>query len=200
MLYDDRFYDGIADGSERSARIVAGILRERSEPESVLDVGCGRGWWGRAFADLGARVVGVDGDYVADPLIDDFHAADLALSLPDLGRFDLAICLEVAEHLPQERAASFVADLCRAAPTVVFSAAIPHQTGAGHINLQWPTWWARLFAEHGYGCDDSLRFDIWGDARIEPWYRQNLLIFDDSLPLDRAPLDVTHPVIHDWGR
>lgn len=197
--YDQGFYATIAAGCRSSAEIVVPLILAEVGASSVIDVGCGQGWWGAEFAAYGCEVTGVDGDYVPDQQIPNIVAHDLGTPLPDLGSFDLAVCLEVAEHLPPERAASFVADLCRLADVVVFSAAAPHQTGAGHVNCQWPSYWAELFGRHGYQVDGSLRWSIWTDDQVEPWYRQNLLVASpDAIPSE--PLDVIHPVIHRWGR
>lgn len=195
-IYDPSFYDTIAPGCRSSAEVLVPLILDRQPAEAVLDVGCGQGWWGAEFARHGCNVVGIDGGYVHDRQVPTFVEHDLTDRLPDLGSFDLAVCLEVAEHLPKSRAASFVADLCAAAPVVVFSAAIPRQPGAGHINCQWPSWWADLFATHGMHLDDSLRELVWDDDRIEPWYRQNVLIAT-STPCD-PPKDLTHPVIAQW--
>jgi SAM-dependent methyltransferase len=200
--YTPTFYDQIADGCRRSAAVVVPLVLDRLRDilvvPTVVDVGCGQGWWGAELATHGCDVVGLDGGYVDDRQVP-FIEADLAEPLPSIGTFDLAVCLEVAEHLPKARAAGFVADLCVLAPVVLFSAAVPHQSGAGHINLQWPSWWAALFAEHGYVCDPSLRWAIWDDDNVEPWYRQNLMVVSrDAAPV--GPLDVVHPVIHEWGR
>jgi SAM-dependent methyltransferase len=190
--YSLAFYDAIRPGCQQSAAVVAPLIYELVTPSTVIDVGCGEGWWAKAFEGLGATVTGIDGVYVS-PVVD-FTPADLTQPLPP-GQYDLAVCLEVAEHLPESHAGRFVADLCGLAPVVLFSAAIPGQTGAGHINCQWPTWWAAHFARHGYGLDGSLRLDIWDDARIEPWYRQNLMVASRG---DARPLDLVHPDIYGW--
>jgi hypothetical protein len=51
--------------------------------------------------------------------------------------FDLAISMEVAEHLSPGRAPSFVDDLTGLAAVVLFSTAIPGPGGIGHINEPW---------------------------------------------------------------
>lgn len=134
-MYGDDFYDTIRDGCRDSARAVTGYLAPHLEADTIVDVGCGEGWWGCTLADeFDAEVLGVDGPGVPDhaPIrARRFEQVDLRRRL-DVGRFDLAVCLEVAEHLPPSRAGSFVADLCAAAPVVVFSAAIPGQGGTGH--------------------------------------------------------------------
>jgi len=95
------------------------------------------------FAEAGITdYLGVDGSYVpADMLLiprDRFLAHDLTqpLQLPD--RYDLAVSLEVAEHLPASCAEAFVESLTNLAPVVFFSAAVPFQGGTTHVNEQWP--------------------------------------------------------------
>ena len=201
-MYDGDFFDVIRDGCQRSAEVVVPLLVDLLAPSTVIDVGCGEGWWARTFQSYGVAARGVDGpDTIA--MVSPFTAHDLTEPLPELGAFDLAISLEVAEHLPPERAGGFVADLCRLAPTVVFSAAIPGQGGTGHVNEQWPGYWVDLFAGQGFRVDGSLRFDLWGDDRVENWYRQNLLLASvEPLPgLAYGPvLPVVHPVLYDARR
>lgn len=202
--YTDTFYDVIAEGCRQSAAVVAPIVHDLVEPRTVVDVGCGQGWWTQAFTDLGCETLGIDGSYVS-PICDRFTAHDLTTPLPDLGRFDLAVSLEVAEHLPATRAVGFVADLCALAPTILFSAAIPGQGGTGHVNEQWPGYWADLFARNGYTVSGGLRWRIWDDDRVENWYRQNLLIatageLPAGLEGPHEPFPVVHPVLFDHVR
>jgi SAM-dependent methyltransferase len=201
VAYDPGFYDLIRDGARRSAQVVAPVVlgaMDRRRPRTVLDVGCGEGWWALAFAGLGCEVTGVDGAYVADVGVP-FVARDLAAPF-DVGRFDLAVCLEVAEHLPESRAAGLIEDLCRAAPTILFSAAVPGQGGHGHINEQWPGYWVNLFHANEFAVSGALRWVLWGDDRIEPWYRQNLLVAS-TVPnlypgLFNTPTAAVHPLVH----
>lgn len=202
--YDDGFYDTIAQGSRSSAAVVVPMVLDLvGEVSTVVDVGCGQGWWGAEFRKHGCHVTGIDGEYAtpADGALDQFVASDLSVHIFAVGGYDLAVCLEVAEHLPAERAESFVAELCTMAPTILFSAAIPHQTGAGHVNLRWQSYWADLFRGRGRHVSGGLRWPIWTDERVEVWYRQNLLLVSEAplLP-DDGPLDVVHPIMHWWGR
>jgi SAM-dependent methyltransferase len=199
--YTADFYGDIADGCRRSAEIIAPKILDRFDVETVIDIGCGQAWWGSQFRRNGCRVTGIDGPYVTVPEenLDSFIAHDLGQPFPEVGRFDLAVCLEVAEHLPEARANALVAELCIVAPVVLFSAAIPHQSGAGHINCQWQSWWAEKFHANRFSVDGSIRFEVWDDNRVEPWYRQNLLVCSRSGD-DVGPFNVVHPVIHEWGR
>jgi SAM-dependent methyltransferase len=197
--YDTDFFEAIRRGCRASAEAAVPQFLEHYTPDTVVDVGCGEGWWGKAFADAGCKVLGIDGDYVEGHVVP-FHAADLAEPLPDIGTFDLAVCLEVAEHLPPERAASFIDELCALAPVVLFSAAVPDQGGVDHLNEQWPEYWVGRFEHNGFAATGDFRWTLWGDDRIESWYRQNTLIAA-SQPVP-GNLDLTFcfngvlPVVH----
>ncbi len=179
-------------------------------PGRVLDVGCGVGTFLDVCHASGvATVRGLEGDWLdpEDLVIDraSLTPHDLREPLPELGQFDLAISLEVAEHLPPTRTATFVEDLCKRAPAVMFSAAIPLQGGVGHLNERWPSWWAKLFAAHNFAAVDCIRPMIWSDNDIATWYRQNTLLYMRrdhpaidavSLVEDRGALDLVHPLMY----
>lgn len=198
--YDGEFFAGLADESRRSAHGVIRHVHALLQPQSVLDVGCGLGAWLAEWRRQGVEdIVGVDGDYVArdalhiDPV--EFISADLRSPL-DLGRrFDLVQSVEVAEHLPPEHAATFVASLVRHGDAVVFSAAPPGQGGRNHVNEQWPSYWSALFARHEFLAYDIVRWPLWHDESIAWYYRQNLVLYASQLS-DHAPrqvVDVLHP-------
>ena len=91
--------------------------------------------------------------------------------------FDLALCREVAEHLPERSARPLVESLTRLAPIVVFSAAIPSQGGEGHCNEQWPSFRSELFAAYGFSPLVDLRQRIWTNEAVDIWYRQNMVCY-----------------------
>ena len=189
QAYDAAFFESHADRSLASARVVLGHVFRLLAPRRLVDVGCGVGTWLRAGLDLGAEeVLGTDGDYVdpASLLIerDRFIPADLATqALPDvLGDraaepFDLVMCMEVAEHLPHGRGQSLVSELASLGDVVLFSAAVPFQYGANHVNEQWPEYWSILFRGQGFECFDPLRAELWNDPDVDWWYAQNALLF-----------------------
>jgi 2-polyprenyl-3-methyl-5-hydroxy-6-metoxy-1,4-benzoquinol methylase len=117
-VYSGGFYDYIDAGSRASARTVARLLKGEMGVGSLLDVGAGHGAWAAEWMAAGVTdVLAVDGDYVARDRLaipaDRFRAHDLSLPL-DLGRrFDLVQSLEVAEHLPADKADGFVETLTR---------------------------------------------------------------------------------------
>lgn len=180
--YSPEFFTGHVDGSLRSARIIAPLVCNIAPITSVLDVGCGIGAWLRAFQECGAaRTAGIDGEYVNrdDLLIDEscFFPNDLAsLKVLPTG-FDLTVCVEVLEHLPDEAGRRLVALMTKSAPLVLFSAAIPGQRGTHHINERWHEYWHSEFAVNGFAKLDIIRPQVFSDTDVEVWYRQNVFVY-----------------------
>jgi len=180
--YNKSFYEERRGGVASSAATIVPLVLTVVQAGSVVDVGCGEGGWLAAFRSLGVEDVwGIDGDHVPRALLQipeqQFQVADLAKPLRMERVFDLALALEVAEHLPPECAEGFVASLIRLAPAVLFSAAIPFQGGVHHVNEQWPEVWAALFKKHDYVPVDFLRKRVWNDEKVDWWYAQNTLLF-----------------------
>jgi SAM-dependent methyltransferase len=190
-IYTEAFFDDQVESSLLAARLVLPMLLRDWLPESVIDVGCGLGTWCAAAMELGVGdCLGLDGSYV--PTEDlripaaNFVTHDLLLPLPADLRADLAICVEVAEHLPPERAESFVRELAEISDIVLFAAAIPYQGGTGHCNEHWLEYWSIMFATAGMDAFDPLRDQIWHDRRIPVWYRQNLIVFGRQETVSRC--------------
>jgi SAM-dependent methyltransferase len=180
--YDERFFEYANRVSARSADAVVPILVDALRPASVLDVGCARGVWLRKWQEAGvADVVGVDGDYIRqeDLWIPSrcFVAGDLAEPIELGRRFDLVQSLEVAEHLTESRARSFVADLCRHADFVLFGAAPPGQGGENHINEQPYSYWQALFDAEGYDAYDYVRPRVLKRKEVTAWHRYNPVLY-----------------------
>jgi SAM-dependent methyltransferase len=203
MSSDDRReaqYRELMDGTlpqidqhnRRSADIVLRTLLEYLQPASVLDVGCGLGTWLLAAKAAGIQdVQGVEatwfdrGKLAIDPSL--VHFCDLEQPFSLGRRFDLAICIEVAEHLSPEAAPTFVASLVEHSDVVYFSAAIPHQGGTHHVNERFPDYWANLFEAHGYRPVDLIRPRYWLDLKLLVYLRQQSLLYVHDRVLQADP-------------
>ena len=209
-LYDKHWFSSqISDSSSSAAAAVPEILRLAPEAKSVVDVGCGAGTWLEQFKLLNPaieRIYGYDGGTpdASQMRIPAESYQRIDLSEPPApgssGRYDLALSLEVAEHLPAEASARFVQFLTGLSDLIVFSAALPGQGGGGHINERMPSYWIGLFEAQGYECSDVLRARLWNDQRIMSYYRQNMLVAmkagtrPDIRRIDAGNVvDVVHP-------
>lgn len=185
----------------RAATEMVPVILKLFSPASVLDIGCGTGTWLKVFkqSDATLDLVGVDGPHLDKSKLEVPESLillhDLSTAFSMNRKFDLVISLEVAEHLPKEAAATFITTLTTHSDTVIFSAAIPGQGGYNHLNEQWPSYWAALFAEHGYQCYNMLREQFWNNPQVDHWYKQNILVFSKN-ELEANTnfiLDLVHP-------
>ena len=188
--YTDHFIENLAS----ARKIVPLVLEIIGTPKSVVDLGGGTGTWCKVLRENGVpRVLCIDderikeGDLLVEP--GEFLGCNLAERIPDPVLSDLAVSLEVVEHLRKEISEQAVDFLTRSADLVLFSAAIPGQPDARHINEQIPLFWKRLFEQRGFQRLDIIRPRIIGDATISYWYRQNLFLFANAKGLVR----VLHP-------
>jgi SAM-dependent methyltransferase len=181
-LYDEKFFNWVDSGARRSARTILPLLAKVTSISSVVDIGCGRGTWLAVWREMGVHdVCGVDGEYVDRKTLNipvaQFIPHDLATAFPIDRRFDLAQCLEVAEHLENHSSQPLVETLCKLADIVLFSAAQPGQGGENHVNEQPPEFWADLFSRQGFDRFDYIRPLVARNAAIEPWYRFNTFLY-----------------------
>jgi SAM-dependent methyltransferase len=184
------FYHVIA--RDNAPGMIAAIEETFPAAGAYLDVGAGSGAFSAEARRRGKRVVACEhspfGRAIARMQRVDSRPFDLERQPPaDVEQADVALCLEVAEHVPPEMGDQLIEFLTDHAGNIVFSAAHPGQGGTGHINEQWADYWAALFAERGYVAIDAIRPQIWQDGAICWWYRQNILMFGDSQLVNSNP-------------
>jgi hypothetical protein len=158
------------------------VVEHVGVPGSVVDLGGGGGGWLKAFKEMGTReVLCIEDLSIADEdlliLPEELLRCDLSIKMPEAVPCDLAVSIEVGEHLSRSRSAAIVDFLTACAPIVLFSAAVPRQGGHKHINEQWPAFWRALFVERGYMPVDAVRPRIIGDKMLPFWLRQNVGLY-----------------------
>jgi len=167
--YDHALNSHRQDSAVALAKYIDGFL---DGPKKIVDWGCGTGLLGKALEQLGHKVTYIDGiQAITEARVMDFTQEC------DVEYHDVAICLEVAEHLDEKYAQTLVRNVCNSSDMVFFSAAIPFQPGQNHVNCQWPSYWQGVFAKYSYDAKD-IRQGIWHESRIEVWYRQNLIMYE----------------------
>jgi SAM-dependent methyltransferase len=183
-LYDTTFYkENRNDKKLKSVSIVlAEVIKVMPKINSAVDFGCGVGTWLAGLQRYGVLdICGFDGKWVNKDLLvipkECFFEVDLDKPFEIKRKFDLAISIEVAEHLSENIAVEFIKTLTMASDIVLFSAAIPFQGGTNHINEQWPEYWNNIFQTFDYVAVDCLRKMFWTDNNIQDFYKQNILIY-----------------------
>ncbi len=162
---------------------IADAIINQYAPKSIIEFGCGSGQLSKALAASGVEITALDGyatpDFAGISNIS-FHKVDLnnpdeaQTFLRSLNRkFDLAISMEVAEHLDPSVSASLIEMMTSVAEVVVFSAAVPEQDGDGHINCQSRSFWHDLFEKNSFQLKDTIRKQIRDNARVGKWYALN---------------------------
>lgn len=159
----------------------------------VIDVGCGPGLYTKAIAHaLGANgyVLGLDPDPMIQRVAGDdtiqgrgpsycLTQGTVTEEQHRYNDFDLALCIEVAEHIPVMDIRDFVRQLCSLAPILIFSAAAPGQGGDGHINCRDKSWWRELFGQFGFKEDPektSALCSFMAGGYHLGWLTQNVMV------------------------
>jgi SAM-dependent methyltransferase len=177
------------------------------EPKSVIDIGCGLGAWLQNFQEKGVKhIFGIDGSWInrEDLYIDSqyFLEADLRKDFALDNKFDLLLCLEVAEHLEEKYAENLISNLTKMSDMVVFSAAIPGQGGQNHFNEQPPQYWLGVFDKFGFYLYEDFRDKFWNELEIDWWYKQNILVFKrNESPEGSIEIELTYKIHYElWER
>jgi len=183
-IYTPTFYHEQQNYSLNSARIIVPLILDVFSVKSVVDIGCGVGTWMSVFLENG--ITDIKGFDVSD-LPEEYYFADKQrittgydFSSGNLDfnvKAEMAICLEVAEHLSESVSDNLIHSLVSVAPVVIFSAAFPGQTGVNHINEQPPWYWRKKFGVHDFTEIDFLRPLIWWNDKVAWWYRQNITCY-----------------------
>jgi SAM-dependent methyltransferase len=179
------------DMNAHSAEVLFDIAARYFPISSVLDIGCGLGTWLAVAKKRGADVLGVEGPWCK---VESLEVESELVLIQDLEepleldrKFDVAVSIEVGEHLSAAAAPKLVKALVSHSNHVIFSAAVPFQGGHGHVNEQFLTYWINLFSEHGYRPLDVFRGHIWSDESIHWWLWQNVMLFASDAAIEANP-------------
>lgn len=171
------------DPFRRESHEIVDALIEQFNPSNVIDFGCAIGTYLERFEDHGVTIHGVEGNSAA------FHHAvipDDCLEQHDLRQpyeaddyYDLVLSVEVAEHIPEKYAQTFVNTLVSSGEVVVMTAAPPGQGGTHHINEKPAEYWRGLFNKFGMNYDKEETKKLKENISVDTLYHvpKNMMVF-----------------------
>jgi len=179
----------VTSRAKKTSQVVAELVLQDFIPNSIIDIGAGDGTWMTSLAsNLGStRLTAVDLPGSTFEILKGFQKSiefltlDFENSMIENGvPYDLAICVEVIEHISHPRGLillDWISDNCR---TVIFSGAIPGQGGTLHINEQNQDYWLRAMMNRGFIPIDNIRPILFKVSEVPSYYRNNIFFFVNS--------------------
>ncbi|MCX7791050.1 MAG: class I SAM-dependent methyltransferase [Chloroflexaceae bacterium] len=146
---------------------IAETIVERISPRSVLDAGCAFGLLVEQLRLLGVEAEGVDISEFAIASAPETvrpHVRAASITEPFGRRYDLIVCIEVLEHMPQRDAEAAIANLTAHSDDILFASSPLDFKEATHVNVHPIEHWVELFATHGFVRD--VDFDA---SFVTPW-------------------------------
>lgn len=189
IIYPKEYFEALDAIKTEMAVRLAKILMDLYSPESVIDFGCASGLYLKPLLDCGvSHVLGIDSASATKAVSDipsHITIADLREPLRIGEKFDLAICLEVVEHIESEFEDQVFDNVCEAADTVIFSGATLGQAGYGHINLRPKQYWLDKLLARGFAVDYRETAEI--VTRIRQghhlgWLGRNIVALHRAVP------------------
>jgi len=184
-MYPDRYYEKRNRRVRKWERELGQIIGETFAVKSAVDFGCALGSYLEGIRDAGAeKVLGFEKaesaiKFAPDAIRPFLKQADLGESI-DCGKWDCAMSIEVAEHIPEEYADIFVENLIFAAERlIIFTAS--QRSSHRHINPQLPEYWIGKFVTRGCSYSNELTQKLrkaWKDGGCNRFYLIfNLMVF-----------------------
>lgn len=180
-----------------SAQKIVSILHEQLKPSTLVDVGCGCGVYSHEFIKRGVPVLSIDG--VRPPPEECFpvkiEIQDLSIPFEHAGSpFDYALCLEVAEHIPEMYVGIFLENLIKLSDKIILSAAPPHQGGHHHVNEQPKRYWVQKMSEKGFTYNrkqTGVLQEIFKKNKPDfMWMAEHISIYKKNQPGEKPPAEM----------
>jgi len=152
--YNKNYYGARMDFKNEVYPLMGNIFDNILKPKNVIDVGCGHGI---LMDGLSCESVGIEasdeGFKQTKERGYEAHQIDLRLPLDFKRRFDLAISIEVAEHLEEEYADIFVDNLISLSNRILVTAS--PKVEQYHYNPQSKQYWIEKFSAKGFSLSET---------------------------------------------
>lgn len=163
---------------------IADILT-RKQCTSVIDMGCGPGWYVKELRKQQFDITGFDGNpntpAITRKLLNDNSCCEV-LDFTQPIRFDpkpdCILSLEVGEHIPAQFETTFIENLTQnASRMIILSWAIEDQTGDGHVNCRNNSYIIEAMKTHGFYEDIRSKNRLRLNAHLS-WFTRSVMVFE----------------------
>jgi hypothetical protein len=184
--YGKRFF-ARRDSLSWRVPLVCNAVIATYEPKSLIDVGCAIGDYVLGFQERDVLAEGIEGSSESMEFwkTNKISIVDMRKRYKSITKFDLAMCLEVAEHIEKEFVDIFLQNLISLSSKIMMSAAPPGQKGHGHVNCQPRHYWVEKMYELGYEEDLGKEYILlslwkeWKHRKEMSAYYNNLVCFKE---------------------
>ena len=148
--------------------------------ESVVDFGCGDGFYVKALLHACIRSWGFDGNPYIEVTHPYLHTHDLTKPIPaSPGGGDWGLCLEVGEHIPKQFETTFIENICKASRTgIILSWAVPGQMGQGHVNEQPNDYIEFMMSLRGFRRAEPREMEnLLREMAEFPWFKNTIMVY-----------------------
>ena len=167
----------------RFDHILTARIGQLWQPKQFADLGCGNGQYCAVLKGYGWPVVhGYEGTQgiMSLGIYDDIFTLDLTKRRWVEINYDLVLCLEVGEHIPEEHEQTFIDNVCEfTAKDLILSWAIPGQGGKSHVNEKPNDYIVEQFWKRGFRYDKGTTRDLRRHSSLK-WFLNTILAFKNG--------------------
>lgn len=149
-----------------------------NKADSIVDLGCGAGYYVKSFKDAGLVVSGFDGNPNTPQMTHGLcEVKDLTIPFIAEKPYDWVMSLEVGEHIPKKYEDIFLDNLANNCVSgIVLSWAVKGQKGSGHFNEQDNEYIKEQMAKRGFHNDILSEQLLRQDCSLR-WFRNSVMVF-----------------------
>jgi len=157
--------------------------------KSVIDYGCGAGWFLYYFYK-DYKIINIQGiepndgikNVIDKKIINNIKFLSLESDLIIKEKYDLAMCIEVIEHIDDKFSNIILNNITKNSNTLIFSAATPGQGGYGHINEREFSYWKNKLENNNnfiFNKPKTKEFrKFLKSEKCCSWYIKNISVFE----------------------
>lgn len=145
--------------------------------KTIIDIGCGDGSYTKYLMNCGFDCRGYDGNPYTKELTNAIcHVKDFSIPV-DVNHYDLVLCLEVGEHIPEKYENGFFRNVINAAKKrIILSWAVEGQAGFGHVNNRNNDYIINKMQVYRFIYDDGAS-KLLRAYSTKSWFKNTLMVF-----------------------